>query len=77
MDITTPTLAEVKLSKQGGEGKDKDYSFSLWLPEQFQVGAQGCGAGWRQLGGDKLQLLQSRGAVTFQHTCTRRHTWAS
>ncbi|KAL4450088.1 hypothetical protein ABPG77_010757 [Micractinium sp. CCAP 211/92] len=34
-DVTTPTFASVKL-ENGGEGTERNYNFSLWLPEEVQ-----------------------------------------
>lgn len=34
-DVTTPTLGELKL-KDGGKGTERDYAFSLWIPEEMQ-----------------------------------------
>jgi hypothetical protein len=34
---TPPPCRQLKLNK-GGESSEKDYSFSLWIPQEFQVG---------------------------------------
>ena len=59
MDVTSPTLAEVQLDKHG-KAKSKDYSFSLWLPEDVQVwgGRGGC---WvASVGTDKTRAALPR-----------------
>ncbi|KAL4451595.1 hypothetical protein ABPG75_007257 [Micractinium tetrahymenae] len=38
-NLTTPTLAELK-PKEGGKGKQGNYSFSLWLPTELQASQQ-------------------------------------
>ena len=48
-----PPCRQLKLDK-GGESSEKDYSFSLWIPQEFQVGEPPrCLAvvGWQEAGG--------------------------
>ena len=48
-----PPCRQLKLDK-GGESSEKDYSFSLWIPQEFQVGEPPrclAVAGWQEAGG--------------------------
>ncbi len=38
LELTTPTLAHLKLDKEG-DGTERDYTFAYWIPPQAQVGA--------------------------------------
>lgn len=40
MDLTTPTLARLKPDKDV-ESTKRDYSFSYWIPEEYQARREG------------------------------------
>ncbi len=49
MEVTTPTLARLRLEKDE-ESTEKDYAFSYWLPEEYQVCILG---GWGRMSRSK------------------------